>query len=265
MQRIDDRLIFSPSDLNHFLECEHLIQLERRRDPRALRAPRDAHADLLAEKGAEHERAWLARFRADGKAIVTIESEGRDRDWAVDAERSVAAMRGGADVIYQAVFADDEWHGVSDFLVRVERPSALGPWSYEAWDTKLARHTKPYFVLQLCFYTEQLERLQGVTPEGMVAVLGTGEHDRLLCRDFDTYYRSVRRRFVEAASDDRATYPYPVAFEALDVKRDGRLHRVPLHLASCRWPRSRGYRANTPSTRFRFFRSRSETSWLQST
>ena len=109
------------------------------------------------------------------------------------------------DVIYQAVFADDEWHGVSDFLVRVERPSALGDWSYEAWDTKLARHTKPYFVLQLCFYTEQLARLQGVTPEGMVVVLGTGEHDRLLYRDFDAYYRSVRRRFVEAASADRDT------------------------------------------------------------
>ena len=207
MQRIDDRLIFSPSDLNHFLECEHLIQLERRRDPGAPRAPRDAHADLLAAKGAEHERAWLDRFRADGKAIVTIESGGRDRDWAADVARTVTEMRGGADVIYQAVFADDEWRGVSDFLVRVERPSALGGWSYEAWDTKLARHTKPYFVLQLCFYTERLERLQGVAPEGMVIVLGTGEHDRLLYRDFDAYYRSVRRRFVEAASGELAYLP----------------------------------------------------------
>ncbi|HLG54375.1 MAG TPA: TM0106 family RecB-like putative nuclease [Vicinamibacterales bacterium] len=211
MQRINDRLVFSPSDLNHFLECEHLIQLERQRDPHAPRAPRDAHADLLAEKGAEHELAWLNRFRADGKTIVTIESAGRDRDWAADAECTARAMRAGADVIYQAVFADDQWHGVSDFLVRVERPSMLGDWSYEAWDTKLARHTKPYFVLQLVFYTEQLERIQTVVPEGMVVVLGTGEHDRLLYRDFDAYYRSVRRRFVEAASADRESYPYPVA------------------------------------------------------
>jgi uncharacterized protein len=76
------------------------------------------NADLLAEKGAKHERACLDRFRADGKSIVTIESVGRDRDWAADAERTRTAMRSGADVIYQAVFADDEWHGVSDFLVR---------------------------------------------------------------------------------------------------------------------------------------------------
>jgi predicted RecB family nuclease len=215
MQRIGDRLVFSPSDLNHFLECEHLIQLERRRDPHAPRAPRDAHAELLAEKGAEHERAWLDRFRAEGKSIVTIESGGRDRDWTADAACTAAAMCDGAQVIYQAVFADDEWHGVSDFLVRVERPSALGEWSYEAWDTKLARHTKPYFVLQLCFYTEQLELIQGVAPEGMVVVLGTGEHDRLLYRDFDAYYRSVRRRFIEAARADRVSYPYPVAHCAM--------------------------------------------------
>jgi uncharacterized protein len=215
MQRIDNRLVFSPSDLNHFLECEHLIQLDRQRHPSAPRAPRDAHADLLAEKGAEHERAWLDRFRADGKSIVTIESDGRDRDWAADAERTRAAMRSGAGVIYQAVFADDEWHGVSDFLVRIERPSTLGDWSYEAWDTKLARHTKPYFVLQLCFYSERLARLQGVTPEEMVVVLGTGELDRLLYWEFDAYYRSVRRRFVDAASADRVSYPYPVAHCAM--------------------------------------------------
>ena len=164
-----------------------------------LGAPRDAHADLLAEKGAEHERAWLERFRAEGRTIVESIRRAAIATGRQDAARTREAMRAGADVIYQAVFADGDWRGVADFLVRVERPSALGAWSYEAWDTKLARHTKPYFVLQLCFYTEQLERLQGVTPGGMVVVLGTGEHERLLYRDFDAYYRAVRRRFAGAA------------------------------------------------------------------
>ncbi|HEY1308590.1 MAG TPA: TM0106 family RecB-like putative nuclease [Vicinamibacterales bacterium] len=215
MQRIDNHFAFSPSDLNHFLECEHLMQRERCRDPHAPRAPRDAHADLLAQKGAEHERAWLERFQAQGKSIATIGSDRPERDWVADAECTRAAMRAGVDVIYQAVFVDGEWRGVADFIVRVDRPSALGAWSYEAWDTKLARHTKPYFVLQLCFYTEQIERLQGVTPESMVVVLGTGEHDRLRYREFDAYYRSVRRRFMLAAGLDRETYPYPVAHCAL--------------------------------------------------
>jgi uncharacterized protein len=173
MQRIADRLVFSPTDLNHFLECAHLVRLDLERDPDTPRGPRDAQAELLAAKGQEHERAWLRRFIAEGRRVVSIdaslEDAGRRRDWEADAARTVAAMRGGADVIYQGVFADGDWHGIGDFLVkvegdRVESPSALGDWHYEAWDTKLARRTKPYFVLQLCHYTEQLAHVQGLEP-----------------------------------------------------------------------------------------------------
>jgi hypothetical protein len=93
MQRIDGRLVFSPSDLNHFLECEHLITLDLARDPSTPRAPRDAQADLLAEKGAEHERVWLERFKAEGHQAVSIEAAGGERDWLKDAERTREATR----------------------------------------------------------------------------------------------------------------------------------------------------------------------------
>jgi uncharacterized protein len=208
----NDLLICSPSDLNHFLECPHLLQLERRRDPRIIpQAPRDPHAELLATKGAEHEAACLAQFRTAGRTVVTIATPDTPRAWDSDAANTRAAMRDGADVIYQGVFAGDGWRGVSDFLVRVAVPSDLGDWSYEAWDTKLARHSKPYFVLQLCYYTEQLARIQGVEPEAMVVVLGTGHHDRLRYRDFDAYCRVVRRTFLAAAASDALSYPYPVS------------------------------------------------------
>jgi uncharacterized protein len=215
MQHIAERLLFSPSDLNHFLECEHLTGLDVARDPDAPRGERDPHAELLAQKGAEHERAWLERFRADGHDIVTIDPGGTERDWIANAERTRDAMRRGAPVIYQGVFVDGAWHGISDFLVRVERPSALGPWSYEAWDTKLARRSKPYFALQLCFYTEQLARIQGVTPGDMVIVLGTNDRERLRYRDFDAYYHAVRHHFLAAVEARKPTYPYPVAYCSL--------------------------------------------------
>ena len=70
-------------------------------------------------------------------------------------------MRAGADVIYQATFARDGWRGRADFLIRVDEPSDLGPWSYEAWDTKLARSAKPAAVLQLGFYSEEVARDPG--------------------------------------------------------------------------------------------------------
>jgi predicted RecB family nuclease len=208
MQRVGERFLFSPSDLNHFLECEHLIQLDRRRDAHTLAGRRDPHAELLAAKGAAHEQAWLERFRSERRDIAVIESG--DRDWDRAARDTVAAMHRGAAVVYQGVFVDGDWRGISDFLVRVDRPSRLGNWSYEAWDAKLARQTKPYFVLQLCFYTEQLARIQGVEPEAMCVVLGTSTCDRLRYHDFHAYYRAVRRQFVDAAASDHETHPYPV-------------------------------------------------------
>ena len=122
MQRIDGRLLFAPSDLNHFLECEHLIALELARDPAAPRGSRDPQAELLAEKGAEHERAWLGTVQGRRQARSSPSTHpARSATGSNDAERTIAAMRDGAEVIYQGVFADGDWHGISDFLVRVDR------------------------------------------------------------------------------------------------------------------------------------------------
>ena len=143
---------------------------------------------------------------------MTIEAPSGERDWERDAARTLDAMRAGAAVVYQGVLVEDGWHGISDFLVRIASPSpAFGDWSYEAWDTKLARRSKPYFVLQLCFYSAQLERLQGRAPEQMHVVLGTGDLDHFRYADFAAYYRAVRRRFVEAIGSGKPTYPYPVS------------------------------------------------------
>lgn len=79
-------------------------------------------------------------------------------------------------MIYQGVLFDGaRWRGYSDFLHRVERPSGLGSFSYEVADTKLTRRVKPYFLLQLCFYSELVEAIQGVQPARMHVVLGTRE------------------------------------------------------------------------------------------
>src|SRR6185436_12788838 len=107
------------------------------------------------------------------------------------------------------------WHGISDFLIRTDSPSRLGAWSYEASDTKLARHSKPYFILQLCFYSGQLARAQGSDPAQMHVILGTGEADHFRYADFAAYYRAVRRHFLDVMRTNRPTYPYPVAHCAL--------------------------------------------------
>ena len=62
------RLLLSPSDLNNFLACEHrtALDLARARGEILLeRVPRP-DAELVAERGREHERGHLARLPSAG-------------------------------------------------------------------------------------------------------------------------------------------------------------------------------------------------------
>ena len=205
MQQRDGNILFSPSDLNAFLECEHLTQLELAVARHELERPTDENpqADLVKRKGDEHEAAYLARLIAEGRDVVTIPN-----DWDLDtaARATEDAMRAGADVIYQACFVDGDWRGFADFVER--QPGGR----YEVVDTKLARHSKPAYVLQLCFYSEQFARIQGSLPERMHVVLGTRERESLRVADFLAYYHRVRERFVRTVAAGIDRYPLPVSF-----------------------------------------------------
>src|SRR5688572_11813891 len=132
MQRVDGHVLFSPSDLNHFVDCEHLTSLDLRAlDGLIVAKEKDAQAEIIRAKGFEHERAWLEHLRAEGKQIVEI-ATGPEPDWSRAAALTVDAMRAGAEVIYQGVFLDTPWRGIADFVLRVDTPSSLGAWSYEA-------------------------------------------------------------------------------------------------------------------------------------
>ncbi len=209
MQRRDDQLLFSPSDLGNFLACEHLTQLdltlalERGRRP----SYENAYAELLRSKGEEHERAFVEALRATGRRVVEV-SLNRTRDFEDGARRTAEAMRDGADYVYQAVFISHGWRGIADFLERVDRPSALGVWSYQVLDTKLARHPRPEHALQLSFYSQALADTQQLAPDLAYVVLGTRDRVAIRLADVTAYFRRVRERFGTAVAARPATGPY---------------------------------------------------------
>jgi uncharacterized protein len=174
---IDGRVVLSPTDLVGFLACAHLTQLElaaaRERLPRPIRM--DPELDLLARRGEAHEVAHRERLRSERGSLVEIHQPEESIAGLEAAEaETLAAMRQGVAVIYQAAFFDGTWRGRADFLERVEAPSELGGWSYEVADTKLARSVKVDALLQLCEYSSQVARLQGRAPERMHVILGDG-------------------------------------------------------------------------------------------
>ena len=210
MQHLNDQFLFSPSDLGSFLACEHLTQLELAVALREGRRPsyENSYAELLRRKGQEHEQAFLATLRDAGRSVVEVRLDGT-RDFEAGTRRTAEAMRAGADYVYQAVFFSSGWRGIADFLERVERPSALGAWSYQVLDTKLARHPRPEHALQLSFYSQALEQLQQVAPDLAYVVLGTRERVPIRLADVTAYYRRVRRRFGSAVAARAETGPYP--------------------------------------------------------
>ena len=210
-------LVLSPSDLTGFLACEHLTALAVQVADDVIQKPKvdNPQFDLITRKGDEHEHAYLEQLRAEGKTVVDIDFDWGD--WNEAQQRTLDAMRSGVDVVYQGVFIGEGWRGLADFLIRVDTPSELGDWSYEALDTKLARSAKPAYLLQLLFYTERLAALQGFEPKEMHVLLGSWERQSFRPQEFAAYYRHVRGRleaFVADPPRDHGRCPSPIATSA---------------------------------------------------
>lgn len=221
VRQIDDRLVLSPTDLADFLACRHKTTLELA----ALRGERerpyysDPLADILRQRGMEHEARYVESLRARGLGIADLKGER-------DVQRTVDAMRRGVDVIVQAPLAarlgESDWFGFADVLVKVPGDSQFGDWHYEAHDTKLARETRAGAILQLCVYTDLLGTLQGRVPDQFRVVTPAATHTYRFA-DVAAYYRLVRNRLLRTPEPknpgtQEPTYPDPVE-----------------HCSLCRW------------------------------
>lgn len=215
MHLTDGRLTLAAYDLGRFLSCRHLTALDievalgRRSKPPVYPDP---FLELLQKRGLDHEREYKGKVEAGGSAVLDLgEVHGLDC-----VKRCLDAMKVGQPAIAQGALAADGWFGVPDLLRRVERPSAFGAWSYEAYDTKLARETRGTTILQLSFYSDLLRALQGVPPQEFHVVTPAATEDYRVA-DFAAYYRLVRRRLEEASRQDpaaleAANYPEPVDY-----------------------------------------------------
>ena len=128
---------------------------------------------------------------------------------ATGVEATLQAMRRGVEVIYQAAVAGDGWSGRIDFLRKVDTPSALGDWSYEVVDTKLARETRAGTILQLCVYSALIGRVQGALPVRMHVVAPGSDFQPTSFRvaDYAAYTRLLQSRIERFVAEPTATYP----------------------------------------------------------
>jgi len=211
--RLDgNELHSSATDLANHLGCRHLTNLDHRVARGLLERPKfvDPVLEVLTERGLQHEADYAAFLREQGHSLVNLGD-------AAPVETTLAAMRDGPDVIFQATLRNDRWSGRADFLMRTDRPSELGSFSYEVLDTKLASATRAGTILQLALYSDMVGLLQGAEPERMHVVKPGAdfELESFRCDDFGAYYRLVKSRLEQALAEDDPkqdprTYPEPV-------------------------------------------------------
>lgn len=216
MQLSGAEVLLSATDLSNFLSCRHLTALEMAATLGKRRRPHwdDPLLQILFDRGLDHERNYVASLKSQGLQIVTL-ADVKERDAAV--ARTLAAMRSGADAIVQGALRDGRWYGRPDVLQRVQKPSALGAWSYEVFDTKLARETRAGTILQLGLYSALLAATQDGRPEHFYVVTpdpAVPVH-KYRVDDYAAYFRLIRAQMESTVAQDdeavaAANYPEPV-------------------------------------------------------
>jgi predicted RecB family nuclease len=213
-------LQLSATDLVGHLSCRHLSTLDQA-VARGQR-PRPVHWDplleILWERGAAHERDFAQHLVESGLQVKRVDGFDISTE-AIEATRS--AMAEGVQIILQGALKHDRWVGRADVLRKVDISSALGPWSYEVLDTKLARETKAGSILQLCLYTHLTERAQGAEPEYLYVVVPWVElvPQQFRVADYAAYFRQVKQSFETSLERGNETFTYPEPTEHCDTCR----------------------------------------------
>src|SRR5258708_28580307 len=213
-------VLLSASDLMRFMSCKHATALALRyaRGEPLVPADDTEDAKILQKQGDDHESRYLAKLKAEGHSVIEFDRNGV---LAAAAQATRAALSQGQDVLFQGAFFASPWGGWSDFLIRVERPSALGAFSYEVVDTKLKRKPDPKHILQLVLYSDLLPKVQAREPERAHMELGKGERFSFRRKEYSAYARHARSRLEGFVAVPPATTPDPVKMCGLCRWRDG--------------------------------------------
>ncbi|MFE6447219.1 TM0106 family RecB-like putative nuclease [Nocardiopsis dassonvillei] len=216
--------VVSPTDLVDTLECDHRSALKTALAARVEGAPAPTDIDpLVAQHGLAHEQAELERLSALVEVVRMPDPRPEDASLAAAAQATAEAMAAGVPVIYQGSFhhrltePDPDghtvsFHGRADFLIRSDLDPATGRtrtpapanWTYEPWDTKLARRPGPGAVVQLAAYAHAVSVATGHTPQHMHLLTGDNHTHTLPTADFTPILSTVTTRLLTLLASEPA-------------------------------------------------------------
>lgn len=186
----DGTLRYAPTDLIRFLASPYASWLDRfHLENPGILTPDEPGEDqqLIMRTGLAHEAKVLKNYRNEQADLAEIPN----KDFKEAQAKTLEAIVARRAVIFQAALELTPFAGYADFL-------ELHPTDgYRAWDAKLARSPKPYYLIQLCCYSEMLEAVTGRMPERFGIILGMDERVEFRVEDFIHYYRHVKAEFLK--------------------------------------------------------------------
>lgn len=221
------RVYYSASDLKAAVECEWALM--RKLDAKLGRIPTidDAEDAMLArasELGGAHEERALERYRQQFPGSVAEIETGDDRGnpevLKVAQEETLAALRAGKDVVFQATFIDEPegsstgFVGFADFLIKSGT-------AYQVWDTKLARTARVTALLQLAAYADQLRKHGIPVAPTAYLLLGDGQESAHKLADIEPVFHDRVARLKQMI-DARLADDEPLAWGAPGYTACGR-------------------------------------------
>lgn len=201
-----NQFVYSPSDLTLFMRSPFASWMDRLAltDKTLKKNEADPMLNLLAKKGIKHETDFLQALinQYGEKSVAQITGDKKDA-----AQKTADAIKAGYSVIFQAYLERDSFKGYADFLIKKPGQSKLGDYYYEVWDSKLAKSTRPYFIVQLCCYNWMLEPHQDLLGDEIVVVLGdknadgTPHTDHIRATAHYSYFEALKTQFLTFQND----------------------------------------------------------------
>ena len=121
--------LLTPSKITAWLDCAHFLTLQHEVDAGARTvelSPFGEMAQMLLDKGLEHERAVLDRYRAEGLSVFEVPERVNGESFQQWVDRVGDVLAEGHDVVFQMPFVHEGIRGIADFLRRVDHDHAGG-------------------------------------------------------------------------------------------------------------------------------------------
>ena len=191
MKILNKKILTSPSDLNNFVSCKYLIKNEIKfLNKKIHRNEEGIDQKLWKEFGIKHEKKHFELLKKYYKKNVSIKQDLSEEERY---KKTLEVIKKGYDLIYHAYLIDGDFRGEVDFLIRVNKASDLGDFSYEVYDTKISRKPRPRHIYQITAYSYMLSKVQGILPEKMYLIDGADITHQYKTKEFIDYFLFTKK------------------------------------------------------------------------